>query len=367
MAKRAQAAFLLGAMAIAALAGGCQKKLAPAADVWAVVNGTEVHRAEVEKYYRTRVNADAQAPSQEESLSLMLNILDELVDNEILLERARKLGLEAGDGEVEDKFTETKSPYTEEEFQKQLKDRGVTVDDLKSDLRRELSIDKLINREVLAKITITDQDLRDFYDQNLTQFNVTETQYRVAQIVVTPRKDPQIRNRKNDDATTDLEARRKIAALAQELAGGTDFAQIAMDYSEDPATAMSGGDLGYIPESSLNQTDPALKRAVLSLKLGGISDVIVLKDSYRILKLVAKEPAGQREFTDPQVQQSIRDTLRNRKEQLLRAAYIAMARDQAKVTNYLAQQIMESAGKLPVINLPKPASSSPAPSAPPGK
>ena len=98
--------------------------------MWAVVNGKEIQRAEVEKYFRTRVNAEGPAPSQEEALSLKLNILDELVNNEILLERASKLNLIASDAEVEDKFTESKSPYTEEEFQKKLKDSGLTVDDL---------------------------------------------------------------------------------------------------------------------------------------------------------------------------------------------------------------------------------------------
>ena len=92
----------------------------------------------------------------------MLNIVDELINNEILIQRAQKLGLQATDGEVEDKFTEFKSPYTEDEFQRQLKERGVTVDDLKQDIRRQLSVQKLINREVVAKISITDQDVDRF-------------------------------------------------------------------------------------------------------------------------------------------------------------------------------------------------------------
>jgi peptidyl-prolyl cis-trans isomerase SurA len=345
---------VLAMVALALLAQGCKKEAPPAPDVWAVVNGKEIKRDEVEKYFRSRSNPEAQEPSQEEALSLKLNILDELINNEILLERAKKLGMEASDGEVEDKFTEFKSPFTEEEFQRQLKDRGVTVDDLKRDLRRQLSIQKLINREVVGKIAITDQDISDFYKQNQSQFNVTEPQYRVAQIVITPRKDPQVRNRKNDDATTDAEARRKAAALEERLASGADFAQLATDFSEDPTTAATGGDLGYIPESALSSSDAALKRAVLALKPGQVSPVITLRDSYRILKLMAKEAPGQRELTDPAVQQSIRDTLRNRKEQLLRAAYMAGARDDAKVVNYLARQIVESAGKLPAPN-PSPA------------
>src|ERR1700675_4306963 len=128
------------ALAVCAIAASCKKEAAPGPDVWAVVNGKEISRTEVEKYYRNRVNPEAAAPSQEESLSLKLSILDELINNEILLERATKQGLVASDAEVEDKFTEEKSPYTEDEFQKKLKDAGLTVDDLKSDLRRQLTI-----------------------------------------------------------------------------------------------------------------------------------------------------------------------------------------------------------------------------------
>jgi peptidyl-prolyl cis-trans isomerase SurA len=85
----------------------------------------------------------------------------------------------------------------------------------------------------------------------------------------------------------------------------------------------------------------------LSLKPGQVSAPVALRDSIRILKLVAREAAGQRGVNDPQVQQMIRDTLRNRKEQLLRNAYLAVARDEAHVTNYLAMQVIETAGKLP--------------------
>ncbi len=342
-----RAAATLGILAALACAAACKRQAPPTPDVWATVNGQEIKRDEVEKYYRSRVNPEGQEPSQEEALSLKLSILDELVNQDILLERARKLGLEATDGEVEDKFTEAKSPYTEEEFQRKLKETGGTADDLKRDIRRQLSIQKLINKDVVSKISITDQDVAEFYNQNRAQFNVAEPQYRIAQIVVTPRKDPQVRNRKNDDATTDAEARRKCAALIARLNTGVDFTQLAMDYSEDPVTAATGGDLGYIPESALSQTDAALKKAVLALRPGQVSGVVVLRDSYRILKLIARENPGQRELSDPQVQQSVRDALRNRKEQLLRAAYLATIRDDAKIANYLARQVVESVGKLP--------------------
>jgi peptidyl-prolyl cis-trans isomerase SurA len=347
---RAAVLWPVVAMALA-MGTGCKPKTQPSPDVWAVVNGQEIKRDEVDKYYRTRLNPEGQEPSQEEVLSLKLNVLEELINNEILLERAKKLNLEASDGEVEDKFTERKSPYTEDEFQRQLKDRGISVDDWKRDLRRELSITKLLNREVVAKISITDQDVIDAYNANKAQFNVIEPLYRISEIVVTPRKEAQIRNLKNDDATNEVEAQRKVKMLEDKLNSGADFAQLAMDYSEDMNSSAMGGDLGYVPESALNQSDPALKRVVLGMRAGQVSPPMATqsKEGQRIviLKLISRESPGQRNISDSQVQQTIRDTLRNHKEQLLRAAYLRIARDDARVTNYLAQQVIEAAGKLP--------------------
>jgi len=343
---RRQVLAAVAACVIAASLVGCKREATPGPDVWAVVNGKEITRQEVEKGFRSRLNPDAPLPSQEEALSLKLNVLDELINTEILLERANKMNLIASDAEVEDKFTESKSPYTEEDFERKLKDASLTVDDLKTDIRRQLSIQKLLNREVVAKISITDQDISDYYSKNPAQFNITEPQYHIAKIVVTSRPDPSIHNRKNDKATNETEAGRKAAMLEQKLAAGADFTQLAMDYSED-ASSSSGGDLGFQAESAFNKSDPVLKKAVLSLRPGEVSHAIQFRDGYIILKLIAKEATGQRQLSDPQVQEGIRDMLRNRKEQLLRTAYLMEARDESHVTNYLARQIIESSGKLP--------------------
>ncbi|HXX18825.1 MAG TPA: peptidylprolyl isomerase [Candidatus Acidoferrum sp.] len=337
----------IAALAACSLLTACKKEMAPGPDVWAVVDGKEIARQDVEKIFRSRVTTEAPAPSQEEALSLKLSILDELINSEILLERANKMNLVASDAEVDEKFTESKSPYTEEEFQKKLQETGLTVDDLRNDIRRQLSIQKLLNREVVAKISITDQDVGNFYDNNRAQFNVAEPQYHIAQIVVTPRADPTVHNRKNDKATNEAEAGRKAAMLIQQLDKGADFTELATDYSED-SSASTGGDLGYQPESAFNKSDPVLKKAVLSLKVGQWTQPIRdNRGGYIIVKLIAKEAAGQREISDVQVQQAIRDGLRTRKEQLLRSAYLVEARDEAHVTNYLARQILESSGKLP--------------------
>src|SRR5260370_35915554 len=180
----------------------------------------------------------------------------------------------------------------------------MTVEDLKLELRRQLSIQKLLNREVVAKITITDQEVTDFYNANKAQFNVAEPQYHIAQIVVTPRKEQQIRNRKNDDATNEAEAQRKVKMLMDRLNSGADFAQLAMDYSEDLNTAGTGGGLVFVPETALNHSDPMLKKAVVGLKAGPGSPPIQIQPKkgtrILILKLNTREYPRLRGGSQPQ-------------------------------------------------------------------
>jgi peptidyl-prolyl cis-trans isomerase SurA len=342
------------ALGMVCLAAGCQRNSRPGPDVWAMVNGHPILAQQVERYYRSQYEKP-RGPSPQEAQFLKLNILDELINNELLLEQAQKLGLEASDSELEQKFAELKTPYSDQQFQKELDQRGITVDQLKRNLRERISIQKLINREITSKITVSEQEIADAYNRDRADYDVAEPEYHIAQIVVTPRRDPEVRNLKNDDATNEAQARKKIRMLIGQLRSGADFSQLAMDYSEDPVTASTGGDLGFISASALNQGNPALKRAVLALKPGQTSGVIDLKSSYRIIKLIAQISPGQRNLSDPQVQQSIRETLRDRKEQLLRAAYLATLRDQAHITNYLARQIMATDANMPASETSSPA------------
>jgi len=285
----------------------------------------------------------------EQATSLRLSILRELIDNAILMRRAEKLGLLATDEEVERKLNEAKSPYTADQFDQKLKEKKITLDDFKHDLRRSLTLDKVLNKEITSKINVTDQDITDYYNAHKSEFNLIETQYHLAQIFVTPMPNPQVHNLKNDKAQNEADAKKKVLMLGNRLDSGDDFATLAMNYSEDPETAGNGGDLGFTPESALQRTDPSTRDVVMKLKPGQYSPVIPVVDpashrlvGFRIVKVVAKEPAGQRELQDPRVQQAIRSQLRDRREQLLKAAYYEVLRDSAKVENYYAEDVLKN-------------------------
>ena len=230
------------------------------------VNGRKILRTELETYYRNQT-AGQPEPSPEQAQTLRLNILRELIDNAILLQRAEKLGLMATDQEVDDKLKEIKAPFTNEEFEERLKQRGLTVEDFKRDLRRSMTVDKVLNKEISSKVTISDSDVTNYYNQHKAEFNLIAPQYHLAQILVTTQPNPQVHNLKNDKAQNEAEARKKVAMLATMLGKGEDFAKLAMSYSEQPDTAASGGDLGFIPENSL-QGDQQAYGAINRLKPG---------------------------------------------------------------------------------------------------
>ena len=329
---------------------GCSTKPA-GSDVAASVDGRKIYNADVEKYYQNQTSGSEQQPVGEQATSLRLSILRELIDNEILMHRAEKLGLLATDDDVDRKLNEIKSPYTKEEFDARLKDKKLTVDDFKRDLRRSLTVDKVLNKEVTSKINITDQDITNYYNAHKAEFNLIEPQYHLAQIFVTPAPNPQVHNLKNDKAQNEADARKKIQTLLNRLDSGDDFGTLAMNYSEDTETSGNGGDLGFAPESSLKNTDPVTRDTVMKLKPGQYSPIITAMNpvtkqlvGFRIVKLIAKEPAGQRELADPRVQEAIRSQLRDRREQLLKSAYYEVLRDQAKVENYYAERVLAGNG-----------------------
>ncbi len=266
-----------------------------------------------------------------------------------MLQRAAKLNLAASDEDVNAKLTEIKAPYTQEDFDKQLKQRNMTLDDLKRDIRRSLTRDKLINKEIESKINITDAEIAAYYAAHKAEFNLIEPQYHLAQIVVTSAPSQQAGNLQNNKASGDADAKKKIQVLHNRLESGEEFGAVAMNFSEDPNTASNGGDMGFVAESGL-KSDPEVYDAISKLKPGQFTEVLPIYDSagpghrtlgYAIYRLISRDPAGQRELNDPRVQQAIHTQLHNNRAQLLENAYFEVLQDDAKVSNYLAQQILK--------------------------
>lgn len=324
--------------------GGCRHATNP--DVVATVNNKPIMLADVETQYQAELGTSHQQPSQEQADIVRLNIIHNLIDHEILMQRAARLHLTASDEEVQAKLDEIKAPYTAEQFNKQLEDQHMTLDKLKEEIRRDKTEEKLFNKEINSKINITDADITNFYNSHKTDFNVPEPQYHIAQIVVTsiPAPPQQAGNLQNNKATNDATAKRKIEMIRSRISSGEDFGMLAANFSERPDNAQSGGDMGFVKDSQL-KAEPDVYAAITKLEPGQVTGVLPLYRSnkqigYAIYKLLDKEAAGQRDLNDPRVQQAIRKQLHDSRSTLQQDAYIEMLQDQAHVVNYYADKIV---------------------------
>src|SRR3989442_10605765 len=333
---------LIAALLVLASCGSASKA---SANVVASVNGKDITTTQLEKQFQNRLNGAEQPPSSEEAQDLKLQVLNQMINDQILLEMASGAGLSATDAEVDVKFNEFKSQYTEEKFQQLLKEQKMTADEIRSELRKSITIDKLVNKDITSKISVSEAEIKNFYDKNKESFNLPES-YHISHILVTPVADAELHNGKNDDAKSADEARTKASRLLREVQSGQDFSTIARDYSEDPSSAAAGGDLNFQPLQAIENIDPRLAQAVQRMKTGEtFPQVIETRFGFHILKLLEKDAGGQKDLSDPRVQTQVRQAIFNRKDQTLKNAFSEAARNKATVMNYLAERILAAAGK----------------------
>jgi peptidyl-prolyl cis-trans isomerase SurA len=314
------------------------------ADTWATVDGRSITRDQVDKAFLRSQDPNSTL-SPEEAMTVKLSLLNEMILQDILLAKARELKIEVPDSELDSAFNERKKNLSDEQFQAELKKRSLNAEDMREGLRREMIANKLIEQQVTSKVAVTDQEVAAFYDTNKAQFTVPEESYRIAQIVVTPNDEPQQANRTGNDASTPQEATFKVRMIMERLKSGASFADVAMDYSEDPETAARGGDLGLVPVSALKQAPEPLRKAVIGQKPGTVN-VATANGMHTIVAVVAYEPAGERTLSTPGVKDAITQGLKTRKEQLLRTAFLSAARNDAAVVNHQARRLVELQGKI---------------------
>lgn len=340
------AGLLLASVAAISGCSGTHK-----AGVLATVNGKPVLKSQVDMLYAANTGNQTEQPTVVQADIVRLNILRQLIDQEILMQRAAKMNLVASNEDVQSRLNEIKAPFTPSEFEAQLAQRHLTIDALKNNIREALTTQKLFNKEINSKIDVTASQIADYYSAHKTEFDIPQPQYHLAQILVTniPGNPKNVGNLQDSKAMNDAEAKRKIKMLDERLKNGDDFGTLASNFSENPQTATNGGDMGFISQQEL-QSDPEVYGAINQLTPGEITPVMPVYATpehkkvigYAIYKLLDKENAGQRDLNDPRVQQSIRQTLHDSRAQLLRDAYVEMLRDQAHVVNYYAESIFKN-------------------------
>ena len=329
----------------------------------ATVNGTTITVEEVDRLTKRQAAENSLSPL--ELASARLQVLDELIQQEVLYQRAQKDGINPTDQEINEFIQKQKQEagMTEEDFDKQLKSSGQTQEGIRSDIRKQMAIQKLQDK-LGVSLKVQDREITDFFKSNPNQF-VAEPGVAVADIIVDPGD-----NGMKNDAKDPVAAQAKITDISRRLASGTDFATLARGQSEDQS-ALQAGDLPFIPQTQFAGLAQAGLPADLGAKLMAMSEgdrLGPLKDQrgrFHIFKLTQKR-TERRQLTaeDPEVRKQISDYILNQRRSLVNAALLTRARDEAKIDNLLAKSTYDNPNSFgvlrPVASAPTAAAATPA-------
>ena len=241
----------------------------------AMVNGEAILLAEFEKSLAMETAlAKGETPlNAEETESLKEAVLDNLIREKIMLQRAREMSLAVGEAELAGRIDEIKKDYNGEKFGELFGAGGVDYVAWKEALRIRTLFEKLIARDVNAKIQVTDEEAERYYIANRKAF-ATDRRVRVAQIVI-PDRD-------------------RAEVILKRLKAGEDFDKMAREVSIGPE-AVRGGDLGFFERGVMPE---AIDRMVFSLPVGAVSRVVQSPYGFHIFKILGQEGAGGRKFAD---------------------------------------------------------------------
>jgi peptidyl-prolyl cis-trans isomerase C len=274
------------AAAPAGAAAGSQATAAPPAkpvpaqipDVVARVNGEAISKADFDRAVQN-LEARAGGPIPPEQRDQVLRgVLDQIVSYTVLVQEGRARNVTVPDTDVDARITQIRGQFpSEDEFTKMLAERKMTLDQVKSDVRRDLSITKLIDAEIAAKIAVTPEQVNDFYAKNPDQFKQGES-VRASHILISVPK--------GADAAAKTAARTKAETVLKDAKAGKDFAALAKEHSADPGSAANGGDLGFFQQG---QMVGPFNDAAFTLAPGTISDLVETEFGFHIIKVIEKK------------------------------------------------------------------------------
>jgi parvulin-like peptidyl-prolyl isomerase len=356
-AKVRQFSFRFSAIAVLAIAtlvfsacgssgGGGGEIIPGGGDTAATVNGKAIKMEQVERVIKAQTQGQDANLSPLELAQARLQVLDQLIQQEVMYQKAETEKTVPTDDKVTEELNRLKqqSGQSAEEFDKKMKEAGETEASLRETIKKQLAIQEL-NTKITSKIEPPkDQEIVEFFNGNKEGFK-NKRGAQLGVIVIDPRKVDQ-----NDTTTNEIEAQQKAKEVGDRLLRGADFATVAREASEDSQTRLQGGDWRYFSEDELKQTFSAgVADYVMNKMQNGqiIPQGIPLEGRILIVKLQRKQEQDEdRTLETPGVRQQITDLLINSRKQLLSSAYMAMAMDSAKVENLLAKQVVENPNNL---------------------
>ncbi|QQS42469.1 MAG: SurA N-terminal domain-containing protein [Acidobacteriota bacterium] len=316
-------------------------------EVAATVNGNEIKMEEVERILKQQARGEESKLSPLELAAARLQVLDGLIRQEVLFQKAQAEETVPSDEEVNSELNrrKTESGVSQEQWGKQLTDSGTSEEELKLSLKKEMAINKLIEK-ITGKIEPPkDSEIEAFYNGNKEAFKARRGA-QFAAIVIDPNKVFE-----GDTTTNEVEAQQRAKELGDRLLGRrADFATIAREFSEDPQTRARGGDWRYFTEQEMAQTfGQNFANYVMNEAQNGdiIPQAIPLEGKILILKVQQKKEKDEDQTLEtPGVREQITKALIDSRKQLLSESYAAVAMSEAKIENFLARKVIENPNEL---------------------
>ncbi len=264
--------------AAAPAAPGVKPVPAQLPDVVARVNGETISKADFEKALQNiESNAGGPVPPDQRD-RVYRGVLDQMIGFRLLIQETQTRKLVVPDAELDKRIAQIRSQFpSEEAFTKTLAQQNVTLEQLRADARNDILVGNMLQTEVAPKVSVTPDQVNDFYQKNPGQFQQPE-RVRASHILV---GFPQ-----NADEAAKKEARTKAAEILKDVKAGKDFAALAKQYSSDPGSAQQGGDLGFFQQG---QMVPPFDKAAFSMKPGETSDLVESEFGVHIIRVVDRQ------------------------------------------------------------------------------
>lgn len=311
----------------------------------ATVNGKAIKLEEVERGVKQQAQGQESKLSPLELASARLQVLDGLIQNEVLYQKAEKEGAVPKDDDVTTEVNKRKtaSGLSQEKFDDQMKQAGMDDAAFRDTIKKGLAVQNLIDK-ITGKIEPPkDKEIDDFYAGNKSAF-LKKRGVKLAAIVVDPAD-----NGEGDTTKSPADVAMKIKEIGAQLQGGADFASVAREKSEDNSR-VQGGDLGYISEEQLRQNfSDQIASGFMNpqFPVGKIAGPFAIGGKYYILKLQERSDKDENlTLESPGIRQQVIDSLLNARKQLLSQSYAAIAMNEAKIENYLAQKVVNNPNEL---------------------
>jgi parvulin-like peptidyl-prolyl isomerase len=298
------------------------------------VNGDIITKTDLEQRQvaairqRTQGKVDPASLNNDETLKKMLTemtpqVLVSAVDELLLLQRGREMGLRLGDDQFKQVVANIRKEQglqDEAKFQQALAQENMTIDDLRKQLERQMLIEQVQRQEVGSKLTITEEEARQYYARHPEEFTEPASITLREIFVDVPGAEGGVNVARDD------EAKKKILDIRARVLKGEDFAKLAAEVS-DSASKANGGLIGPFSKEDMS---PQLQQLVDTMKQGDITQPIRTAKGYQIFKLETLKTAALQPFD------SVRDLISDK---------VAGARTQTEMRKFLsrlrAQAIIE--------------------------